>query len=570
MVGIEAGKTWSRIGPQDAPTSSAASGVWGNLNEVAEYIGTETWPMPKEGMLWTTWYNAAYYSTYFRAGLTVNSAGTKLVLGGSCWYAGTNKSGPAWWEIDLGTNAFSSTYPQWYDSTNSLNMDGINGMAPAEDSSGNWMMAFNGTHTPYYVMTYFSFFNSSLVSQWNTGIDWEPGWSDSSGSDGYCAFDSNDRRFFWYTQEDEGASPKRAACVLVCLPNTYAGGSGSPTWVRTLSPNGSTGAPYYNQFNADGGIIIDGSDNVFVQFYKYGDSGYPGPNPGFVKYNSSGTKTAAMRYRVLNADSGTATNAGLIQFGGAGDQDGTHLYWAGTQAWNSPAGMVMSRTKMSNLEMGDTGSGTGWWRELIFTGGAGSAAQHGFGDTKCGTRLSDDNSLVYSASSSPCGNSDGKSRTIIVCRQASDGVVQWIYKVEHQTGGAADSCSPVGIEVRGDFIYVCGYHFMGSGRYQGFALKLKADGSTTGSNDFTVRNSDNTGTIACTQVITKETSGYTDSNIQVGNTPASGYRVLEVPLDTSYTTFGTTMIGELEAPGSGTVDAITATGQTPGTNSFEI
>lgn len=45
MTGIEAGKTWSRIGPQVAPTSSAASGVW-QLNEVAEYQGAGTWPQP--------------------------------------------------------------------------------------------------------------------------------------------------------------------------------------------------------------------------------------------------------------------------------------------------------------------------------------------------------------------------------------------------------------------------------------------------------------------------------------------------------------------------------------------
>ncbi len=46
MTGIEAGKTWSRIGPEVAPTSSAASGIW-MLNEAAEYIGAGTWPVPQ-------------------------------------------------------------------------------------------------------------------------------------------------------------------------------------------------------------------------------------------------------------------------------------------------------------------------------------------------------------------------------------------------------------------------------------------------------------------------------------------------------------------------------------------
>ena len=47
MTGISAGKTWSRIGPEVAPTSAAASGVW-LVNEVAENEGAGTWPAPSE------------------------------------------------------------------------------------------------------------------------------------------------------------------------------------------------------------------------------------------------------------------------------------------------------------------------------------------------------------------------------------------------------------------------------------------------------------------------------------------------------------------------------------------
>ena len=43
MTGISAGKTWSRIGAEVAPTSSAASGVW-QIGEVAENVGAGTWP----------------------------------------------------------------------------------------------------------------------------------------------------------------------------------------------------------------------------------------------------------------------------------------------------------------------------------------------------------------------------------------------------------------------------------------------------------------------------------------------------------------------------------------------
>ncbi len=45
MVGIESGKTWSRIGAQVAPTTASASGVW-QIQEASEYIGACTWPAP--------------------------------------------------------------------------------------------------------------------------------------------------------------------------------------------------------------------------------------------------------------------------------------------------------------------------------------------------------------------------------------------------------------------------------------------------------------------------------------------------------------------------------------------
>ena len=517
--------------------------------------------------LWTMWYDGASQSMY-AYGITVNSAGTKVLVPATGWKTG-GAGAAAWFEMDTASGAFTTTYPQLYDSTNGLTMNAVRGSSPQEDSNGNWMMPYAATISPYYVNSNFSLWNSSLVNQWLTGIDWESGWSDSSGSDGFGAFDSTDRRFFWYTQQDEGDTDRNCA-VLVCLANTYAGGTGSPEWVATLEPKGNTGAPWYNQFNADGGIVIDGSDNIYVLFMKNGDAGGAGVAPGFSKYNSSGTRQWTMRYRVINADSGSASEAGHPQIAGKPSEDGTHLYWSGTQAWNSPMGQIMSRTKMSNGEMGDTGSGTGWWRELIFSGGAGSTAQHGFGDTQGGTVLSDDDSLVYAASSGYGGYADGKYRSYVTCRQASDGVVQWVYQIEHQVGGVVDWTSPYGIDCKGDWLYVSGFHEMGQSRYQSWALKLAADGTTTGSTAFTIRNAANTGTVACTQVITKLTSGYTDSNIQVGNTPASGYRVLEHPIDTSYATFGTSIIGELEAPGSGDVPAATATGQTPGTLVTEI
>ena len=50
MPGISAGKTWSRIGAEVAPTSSTASGVW-QIGEVAENVGAGTWPTHVKGTM---------------------------------------------------------------------------------------------------------------------------------------------------------------------------------------------------------------------------------------------------------------------------------------------------------------------------------------------------------------------------------------------------------------------------------------------------------------------------------------------------------------------------------------
>jgi len=55
VTGIAAGKTWSRIGPEVAPTSSSASGVW-TLQEYSENQGAGTWPNPTLG--WVAWWTA--------------------------------------------------------------------------------------------------------------------------------------------------------------------------------------------------------------------------------------------------------------------------------------------------------------------------------------------------------------------------------------------------------------------------------------------------------------------------------------------------------------------------------
>ncbi len=60
MTGIEAGKTWSRVGPEVAPTSSSASGVF-TLSEYSENQGAGTWPNPAVG--WMAYFKPSVYGS---------------------------------------------------------------------------------------------------------------------------------------------------------------------------------------------------------------------------------------------------------------------------------------------------------------------------------------------------------------------------------------------------------------------------------------------------------------------------------------------------------------------------
>ena len=130
MTGISAGKTWSRIGAEVAPTSSAASGVW-QIGEVAENVGAGTWPSPQlEGFekigstnaggstsVTFTGIDSTKYQTYMVVWKTINTTTTldnRVRLNGtdsssgniyqSNWYYVSNSS-------DYHSNQNAETYP---------------------------------------------------------------------------------------------------------------------------------------------------------------------------------------------------------------------------------------------------------------------------------------------------------------------------------------------------------------------------------------------------------------------------------------------------------------------------
>ena len=123
MTGIEAGKTWSRVGPEVAPTASAASGIW-TLQEASENLGAGVWPLPKEGLLFTYWYNQTAISgegTYGAAGATVNPGGTKVLVACNTYHSNSAQDkAVAWLEFDIATGALTASDPSWYGNLNML------------------------------------------------------------------------------------------------------------------------------------------------------------------------------------------------------------------------------------------------------------------------------------------------------------------------------------------------------------------------------------------------------------------------------------------------------------------
>ncbi len=184
MTGIEAGKTWSRIGPQVAPTSASASGVW-QIQEASEYIGAGTWPVPTAGF-WTfvgdpdsSGSPANYYSEggLFQTAAQASAGNNEYTLIARVTdNTGITGSGAAIIKgIRINGNAAPSGTPTynkgiWWSDSNGIAFNQI-GSPWYEDSSGNFYLTIHGyvggTYNPPKYYSRVMKFNSSMVVQWS-------------------------------------------------------------------------------------------------------------------------------------------------------------------------------------------------------------------------------------------------------------------------------------------------------------------------------------------------------------------------------------------------------------------
>lgn len=180
MTGISAGKTWSRIGAEVAPTSSAASGVW-QMQEVAENVGAGAWPAPNNSDLFVI-----QTSTSTAASLTFASIPQTYK---HLWFVWTIPGASSNWgnfysyaQDDPVPNYSASAV--WYQSNSSLGADrrGPQGtgyglkMAYGDDSVYTTSVQYHDFMWPYYSDAQ----SSGATTRWPSAIG--SGYSGKSGS----------------------------------------------------------------------------------------------------------------------------------------------------------------------------------------------------------------------------------------------------------------------------------------------------------------------------------------------------------------------------------------------------
>eukprot|EP01043_Picozoa_sp_COSAG02_P051657 COSAG02_NODE_5466_length_4299_cov_5.037857_4_plen_592_part_00 len=189
MTGIEAGKTWSRVGPEVAPTSSSASGVF-TLQEYSE--NQANWPQPTVGH-WAfvgdpdaSGQAANYYSEggLFQTAAQASAGNNEhTIIARVTDNTGITGSGAAIIQgLRINGNAplsGTATYNKgiWWQYSDGISFNAL-GNVWYEDSSGNFYLAIHGyvgsSFNPPRYHSRIMKFNSSMVLQWSQSYSNNP------------------------------------------------------------------------------------------------------------------------------------------------------------------------------------------------------------------------------------------------------------------------------------------------------------------------------------------------------------------------------------------------------------
>ncbi len=405
MTGISAGKTWSRIGAEVAPTGSAAPGVW-QIGEVAENVGAGNWPAPANGyiLLYGDPDNAGGVSAEtYPYSINKLSDGTTVRIGGRFATSASDSSRMASGEIDLsgGSGAAPTTV------TNQL----------------AWNWARSGT-------TY-ELIQDQPGSTWIDGSDnvYQCGRTyDASynyGNSMFVKYDSSQVNQ-WY-QSWRGTS-------------SYPYGAQQPVMIKTAGANSR----------------VVGMMNVST----YRTSSYKGRIQIQPMDDSNGTATAGSKMVYPNNDTSYTSQMNGQPFF---SKNVYNDYFATTMPMYDSSGSQMPAIMLWEAEAANLQNQFGYDVAALRNQSTGAS---GYGNTHGGQCAIDSSNNIYILCYGDSTKASGQTGTnklsnIIIAKYNSSGALQWAYALRQQTGGAllgqGSNMYSGGIICDGTDLYITGY-----------------------------------------------------------------------------------------------------------------
>jgi len=279
------GTNGSVIGPENAPTSSVAAGVW-SLGEIAEARRDGIWPMPTSGwLLKVKNYDGDTTDPYPTLGtgrmnlMSLSSSSDKLYLWTNVQFGGS----PLPHIVELFITESDGTVtlqPDW-DSTYEMNLTGNAGMEGYVDSSDNVYGYWNESNWDggsYVGSAYFKR-NSSGTNQWVGGFDqtsaqsYSPFWYPYN-SGGYLFLGSGPN------STTSGHYGKRALIAKVS----------DSTWPSSATPAAQQ-ATYSSRESLDAFSTVDsyggGTDGSYLYQHVSDYNTVDGQGPTIIKWSDS-------------------------------------------------------------------------------------------------------------------------------------------------------------------------------------------------------------------------------------------------------------------------------------------
>ena len=471
MTGIEAGKTWSRIGPEVAPTSSSASGVW-TLQEYSENQGANSWPNPTSN--WVAWFEPVYTSNtsyqYFEDSITLDVDSNDNVA-------------VQFLSVD------STQTPQSRYTTVAY----INGTTEAQTWGKNQGVNSSTTAQQYYI-TYMTNTSTSLlfdssdelvVAAGTISLANNDGWKTVTGYNGVKGF------LLMNWNKTNGAQLNYSKVIYAGADNAYVDGglckgAQTATTIFSAMKNNDVGTLSICQTNKSDGALTSqqtwsSPSGGAVQIAGGGgDNGYA-VGAGYAWTSHGGASQMYHATYITNVPGSTSN----------GDSYNLYITSApstitmGRAATMSSNGAKMYCAVYSNsatcsiVEINTSTNAITWQRSYRGTYGPQWAEPYGIVADASGNTYTIGRAFVDSNESGYAG------LHTFIMKHNSSGVLQWTRILDFEANGSHNDTTPndISIDAAGEFIYVGIYAYVITGSVPtnlAVAVKLATDGSGTG------------------------------------------------------------------------------------------